>query len=65
MTAAIATPPPMAMGMLDLASHDRHPHEAVPRPKEDGGPGEHAEQSLVAEDGVRWLASIAWNDAPP
>ena len=35
----------------DLAGHDRHPHEAVPRPKEDGRPGGHTEQSLVAEDG--------------
>src|SRR5256886_16197201 len=36
--------------LFDLAGHDRHPHEAVPGPKEDRRPNRHAEGSLVAED---------------
>src|SRR5438876_3322807 len=38
-----------ASRLLHLAGHDRHAHEAVPRPEEDRRPGEQA-KALVTED---------------
>ena len=36
--------------LLDLARHDRHAHEPVPRPKKDRRPGKQADRSFVTED---------------